>query len=62
MQIPLALSSKFTALDIIGPFQALADVPGQKWSSWPARPDRWSTTLAKAALDLPTSAAAPGTD
>ena len=28
MQIALALSSEFTALDIIGPFQALADVPG----------------------------------
>jgi hypothetical protein len=27
MQIALALYPKFTALDIIGPFQALADVP-----------------------------------
>ena len=30
MQIALALYSKFTALDIIGPFQALADVPGHE--------------------------------
>ena len=28
MQIALALYPKFTALDIIGPFQVLADVPG----------------------------------
>jgi len=30
MQIALALYPKFTALDIIGPFQALADVPGHE--------------------------------
>ena len=28
MQIALALYPKFTMLDIIGPFQVLADVPG----------------------------------
>jgi transcriptional regulator GlxA family with amidase domain len=30
MQIALALYPKFTALDIIGPFQVLADVPGHE--------------------------------
>ena len=30
MQIALALYPRFTALDIIGPFQALADVPGHE--------------------------------
>jgi putative intracellular protease/amidase len=28
MQVALALSPGFTALDIFGPFQVLADVPG----------------------------------
>ena len=30
MQIALALYPKFTALDIVGPFQVLADVPGHE--------------------------------
>ena len=43
MQIALALYPNFTMLDIIGPFQVLADVPATRSCSPPKR-DPWSTT------------------
>ena len=79
MQVPLALSSEFTALDIIGPFQALADVPGHEVefvagetgpvvdhtgrdAGSPSKAPADVVELAKAALDVPASAAPSGAD
>ena len=45
MQIAFVLYDKFTALDIIGPFQTLVDVPGVEsvFVAESARPGRWTT-------------------
>jgi putative intracellular protease/amidase len=60
MQIALALYPKFTALDIIGPFQVLADVPGHDVVFVAGEADIMEIT--RAALETPTPAGAPTTD